>query len=295
MEPATFVPAASFSLPALVRIFNRAFAGYALPIAQTEETLAAMIANNDVSLADSLVLLDGATGDAVGINLLALRPPRGWIAGMGVDPAWRGQGHGAALMRAIIARSRALGLATLVLEVLEHNLPARRLYQGLGFAIMRTLRVFNGPLARTSPLAPSLVREGSGGAAEVRAVAVGDALARFEGWHPAAPSWQREMPSLAHLAPRLCAREIVVAGNPRAYALFAPSSAGVALLDAGAAPGAGAVAALSDLLLAITAGMERAPLRAINVPPDDPLGEALTGLGCAVMTQQIEMTLPLAP
>src|SRR5947209_7712171 len=108
MEQATFVPAASFSLSALVRIFNRAFAGYAVPITQTEETLAVMIANNDVSLADSLVLLHGADGEPAGITLLALRRPRGWIAGMGVDPAWRGQGHGAALMRAIIARARAL-------------------------------------------------------------------------------------------------------------------------------------------------------------------------------------------
>src|SRR6516225_1600138 len=61
----TYVPAASFSLPVLVGIFNRAFAGYAVPIAQTEATLAAMIANNDVSLADSLVLLDGDEGHPI--------------------------------------------------------------------------------------------------------------------------------------------------------------------------------------------------------------------------------------
>jgi GNAT superfamily N-acetyltransferase len=284
----TYVPAASFSLPVLVGIFNRAFAGYAVPIAQTEATLAAMIANNDVSLADSLVLLDGDEGHPIGINLLALRPPRGWIAGMGVDPVWRGQGHGAALMRAIIERARALGLATLHLEVLEHNEPARRLYRGLGFAGVRSLSVFNGPLARRAA-------EAAASAAVVRAVTVGDALARFDAWHPVVPTWQREPPSLAHLAPRLRAHELSMAGEPSAYALHAPSSAGVALLDAAAAPGAGAVVALCDLLLAITDGMERTPLRAINVPPGDPLGEALTRLGCAVMTQQIEMALPLTP
>ncbi|HEY7985247.1 MAG TPA: GNAT family N-acetyltransferase [Ktedonobacterales bacterium] len=287
MEPATYAPATSYSLGALVRIFNRAFAGYSMPITQTEETLAAMIANNDVSLADSLVMLDGA-GEPLGINLLALRPPRGWIAGMGVDADRRGQGHGAALMRAIITRARARGLAALHLEVLEHNEPARRLYTALGFRETRLLRVFNGVLARH----PDTPRDGT---AVVSPVAVADALARFDAWHPNAPSWQREAPSLAHLAPRLRAHELRVAGEPRAYALHAPSSAGVALLDAGAAPGAGAVAALTELLLAITDGMERAPLRAINVPPDDPLGEALAGLGCAVLTRQVEMALPLAP
>jgi ribosomal protein S18 acetylase RimI-like enzyme len=288
MRPATLVSAASFSLPALVRIFNRAFAGYAVPITQTEATLAAMITNNDVSLADSLVMVDDAAGDAIGINLLALRPPRGWIAGMGVDPVWRGQGHGAALMRAIIARAGALGLTTLCLEVLEHNAPARRLYRGQGFSEMRSLRVFNGPLTRRA--APA-----TDGAAVVREVEVTTALAQFDAWHAVAPSWQRESPSLAHMAPRLRAHELVVAGQPRAYALHAPSSAGVALLDAAAAPGASATSAMTALLLAITEGWERAPLRAINVPPDDPLGAALTQLGCVVMTRQIEMALPLIP
>jgi ribosomal protein S18 acetylase RimI-like enzyme len=288
MEQGTYVPAASFSLSALAGIFNRAFAGYALPITQTEETLGAMIANNDVSLADSLVLLDGPTGEPVGLNLLALRPPRGWIAGMGVDLGRRGQGHGAALMRAIIERARALGMSSLLLEVLEHNEPARRLYRQTGFAEVRTLQVFNGPLAQRP------VRMESG-AYEVRAVSVADMLARFEAWHPMAPSWQRERSSLLHLAPRLRAHELLVAGEPRAYALHAPSGAGVALLDAAAAPGPGAVAALAELLLAITEEKERAPLRAINVSADDPLGAALTELGCAVMTQQVEMALPLTP
>jgi ribosomal protein S18 acetylase RimI-like enzyme len=287
MEPTTFVPAASFSLPALVRIFNRAFAGYPIPIAQTEATLAAMIRNNDVSLADSLVLLAGNASSPVGLNLLALRPPRGWIAGMGVDPAWRGQRLGLALMRAIIERARERGLALLQLEVLEHNEPARRLYRGLGFTETRTLRVFNGTLAWTAAPDPPPGAEGT------RAVAVDAALARFGAWHTIPPSWQRERQTLAHLAPRLRAQELVVAGEPRAYALYAASSAGIALLDAAAAPGPDAIAALCALLLDLTAGMERGPLRAINLAPDDPLGEALAHLGCTVTTRQLEMTLSL--
>ena len=288
MEPATCVPATAFTLGALVGIFNRAFAGYALPITQTEETLGAMIVNNDVSLADSLVLLDEPAGEQVGLILLALRPPRGWIAGMGVDPRWRGRGHGGALMRAIIERARTLGLASLHLEVLEHNEPARQLYRQCGFAEVRLLRVFNGPLAARPA-------RGQDAAARVRETAVADTLRRFEAWHPVAPSWQRERPSLAHLAPRLRAHELLMAGEPRAYALHAPSGTGVALLDAAAAPGPAADTDLAELLLTITEGKERAPLRAINVPTDDPLGAALTELGCAVMTQQVEMALPLTP
>jgi ribosomal protein S18 acetylase RimI-like enzyme len=287
MEQTTCVPAASFSPSELVRIFNRAFAGYAIPIAQTEATLAAMIRNHDVSLADSLVLLAGDRGSPVGINLLALRPPRGWIAGMGVELAWRGKGLGLVLMRATIERARARGLTLLQLEVLEHNEPARRLYRGLGFAETRTLQVFHGPLARTAAPDPPAGAEGT------RAVPVEPALARYAAWHTTPASWQREPQSLAHLAPRLRARELVVAGEPRAYALYTASSAGIALLDAAAAPGQDAVAALCALLLAITDGMERVPLRAINIAPEDPLGEALARLGCAVMTRQIEMALAI--
>lgn len=53
--------------------------------------------------------------------------------GMGVLPAYRGQGLGRRLLEACIARSWANGLTRIELEVRVDNLRAARLYEKLGF------------------------------------------------------------------------------------------------------------------------------------------------------------------
>ena len=51
-----------------------------------------------------------------------------------VAPAWQGNGHGSSLLRAVQMHARALGLATLWLEVRQSNERARALYARRGFA-----------------------------------------------------------------------------------------------------------------------------------------------------------------
>ncbi len=50
-----------------------------------------------------------------------------------VAPAWQGQGHGQALLAAVMAQARARQLALLWLEVRQSNLRARSLYRRRGF------------------------------------------------------------------------------------------------------------------------------------------------------------------
>jgi ribosomal-protein-alanine N-acetyltransferase len=52
---------------------------------------------------------------------------------IGVDPAWQRRGIGWALMDALIARSRALGAAAVLLEVRVDNVPALAMYEAFGF------------------------------------------------------------------------------------------------------------------------------------------------------------------
>ncbi|MEO7338400.1 MAG: GNAT family N-acetyltransferase [Caldimonas sp.] len=54
--------------------------------------------------------------------------------GMGLLPAYRGQGHGAALFNLCLARAVQAGVTRVELEVREDNLRARALYARLGFA-----------------------------------------------------------------------------------------------------------------------------------------------------------------
>lgn len=288
MDELALLPADAVDFATLTVAFNRAFEEYFLSLTQTPATLAALIESTDVCLPDSIVAVDRA-GLPAGIGLLARREDRGWIAGMGVAPEWRGRGQGERLLSHVIARAREIGMTGIQLEVLDENMPARRLYSRLGFSQRRPLRIYTGVLTR-------LVAE----VAELAGVAVSklnpvDVLAELAATRAVAPAWQRELPSLLHM-PELRALALTPRNAPEtilAGVVYAPANFGIALLDAGASaetPDARATQ-VGHLVRAVVARRPRALLRAINVPPNDPLGDALDGLGCAVVSSQWEMAL----
>jgi ribosomal protein S18 acetylase RimI-like enzyme len=297
MDGMQVTAASDLSLADVAAAFNAAFEGYAVPMRHTEESFAAMVHANDIHLGDSLIAR-GSTGTLLGIALLGVRGMRGWIGGMAIVPDRRGQGIGTALLTALIARSRMLQLDTLHLEVLDQNAPARHLYARLGFRETRPLVVYAGAIAGRQAPAPGPA---------VTPVAVAEALARFEELHPTAPPWQRELPSLLHMAPTLSGLGIRGTGGLRAYLLWMPSGSGYALLDFGSRPAGDATAAgdgatdgatdgVTDaeaLIAALHSQNPGAMLRAINVAPGDPLGDALAGLGCGIAATQREMVLRL--
>jgi GNAT superfamily N-acetyltransferase len=282
----TFLAPDGMNLDTLTLAFNRAFIGYYAPLTQTPETLATMIATNDVSLVDSLVAKD-VNGALAGIGLLAVRERRGWIAGMGLAPDWRGKGQGELLMRRLIERARALGLERLQLEVLDENAPARRLYTRLGFRERRPLAIFDGPVAQPP-------RQQADEAPAAAPLDVAAALQRFAEMHPVEPSWQREPASLARMA-GLRAIGLYEDGRLATYSLYHWNAPVLALLDMGVAPSTGkrGITNTAHIVEQLLAGRSRTTVRAINVPPGDPLGETLRGLGCPITTRQQEMELDL--
>ena len=59
------------------------------------------------------------------------------IPKVAVFPSFRRKGYGKRLVDAVIAAAREKGAEHIFLEVRENNLPAVRLYEACGFAIMR--------------------------------------------------------------------------------------------------------------------------------------------------------------
>ena len=269
----------------VVAAFNRSFEGYFVPMAHTVDSLRALIAVNAVALAHSFVALDDA-GQPAGIALLAIRGARGWIGGMGLAPEWRGHGQAAPLMQAALDEARGLGLASVGLEVLAQNTPARRLYASLGFTNTRRLAVFTGSLANDAPpIQPPL---------PIREIAVERALGDFATLHQVPSPWQRDLPALVEMAPTLRATALLDGETVRAYLLcMAPSASGHSIMDFGsraATPDTRRNDALA-LIAALMAPTPGASIRAINVPPGDALGDALTLLGCPTPHMQWEMKL----
>ncbi len=296
MDGLTIRRAGGVPLDVLAAAFNHAFEGYFVPMWQTAESLAALIGNNDVLLDSSLVIED-ASGAYVGIVLLGVRGKRGWVAGMGVAPAWRGRRVGHALMSRLIDEARALHLRTLQLEVLEQNVPARRLYSSLGFQEIRPLIVYTGPL--TPPESEAAIAAGATGEASpaIAPLEVREALADFDALHPAQAPWQREPDVLQRMAPQLdgvCLRD---GDAVRTYLLTIPlpSANAISVMDCGSrvsTPDA-RTADVMALLLHLIRAQPDTLVRAINVPPGDPLDAALVRLRCPVVAMQREMVLAL--
>ena len=126
------VPSDQFSYGELADLFMRGYEGYFVPVHFDEPTLRYMVDAWDIDLSRSRVAPDA------GVANLAIRGDRGWIGGIAVVPEQRRHGVGRALMEAVLE----LAPPTVLLEVIEANEPAIKLYESLGFEKTRVLEVW---------------------------------------------------------------------------------------------------------------------------------------------------------
>jgi ribosomal protein S18 acetylase RimI-like enzyme len=133
------VPASNFSLSELVKLLNRGFEEYFIPIHFSIDMFSNMIRKDGIDLSDSRVLV--ADDQVCGIALIARRR---WlqasrVAAMGIAKETRGKGAGSWLMKNLIEDACERGEREMVLEVIEQNEPAVKLYRKYGFESMRRL------------------------------------------------------------------------------------------------------------------------------------------------------------
>jgi len=133
----TFPSVLDFGLEASAQVFTSGFSDYFVPIASSPAILAGMARADSVDLAASRVAL--RDGQPVAAALIARRGWTSRLAGMAVVPGARHGGVGRALMNQLLAEARARGERTMVLEVIEQNAPAVKLYESCGFAKIRRL------------------------------------------------------------------------------------------------------------------------------------------------------------
>ena len=259
-------------LSALADAFNAAFEGYFVPMRHTEDSLATMVRTNDIRLADSLIA--------------APRPATCWASASSASAAraagsaaWRscrqhrGHGYGARLLDRAdrpCARPRPHRAAArsprperrrpppLHAPGIRRDTPAGRLHRARAICTPRQ------PARQPSQRLP-----------------VAEALAHFAELHAVASPWQREDASLLHMAPTLSGLALRDAHGLRSYLLWMPSGGGYALLDFGSRSRRRRRARKPTPLPCSpnsSPTTTMATLRAINIPPGDALGDALTSL-----------------
>jgi ribosomal protein S18 acetylase RimI-like enzyme len=253
-------PATSLSLADLAALFNAAYEGYVIPFHLDETVLRFMIDSFDIDPDASRVAF--SDGDAVGLGNLALRSDQGWIGGVGVIAAARRQGVGEMLMRALHDEAAARGVTSVWLEVIEQNESAFRLYEKLGYRLVREVEVW------------SLSDEVPEGTA--REVSPAQAKARVRELGRAREPWQRADGTLDHYDD---VRGLETASGA---ALFRVSSVVQLLQIAGGDS--------EELLKTLRA---HGTVSVLNLPADDPAADALRALGATRAVRQREMVLDL--
>jgi len=132
-----------YGLDRSAHLLMRGFADYFVPIAPTSTVLLQMARADSVDLTLSRVIV--RDGMPVGAALIARR---GWtcrLAGMAIVTEARRTGSGRAAVTQLLAEAKARGDRTMVLEVIEQNEPAVKLYEASGFQKIRRLVGLAGP------------------------------------------------------------------------------------------------------------------------------------------------------
>lgn len=258
-------------------VFTQGFSDYFVPLPASPAFLATLARTDSVDLGVSRVaVLDGAP---VGAALIARRGRTSRLAGMAVVPAARRHGVGRALMAQLLDEARARGEHTMVLEVIEQNDPAVKLYEGCGFQKVRRLTGYAGK--------PSAAPD-----ADIAGLREIDAreLAQIVSAHglPDLP-WQLSAETIAHATPpavafRLGASAALIS-NPAADAIGLR-----AIVTERDARGRGSSLALLRALFAKFPGKE---WRASAIYPEE-LGPTFAAAGLArTPLSQWQMTRPL--
>ncbi len=130
-------PASDYPLPDLLYLLNRSFEDYLVPISLNLIQFLTMLRKDSVDLYASRVLIMG--GEPSGVALIGRRGWASRLAAMGIVQNIRGMGAGKWLMEKLIQEARERREREMVLEVIEQNEYAARLYRGCGFQSVRRL------------------------------------------------------------------------------------------------------------------------------------------------------------
>jgi len=256
------VPSSRFSSEELADVFTRGYEGYVVPFAIDVAQLEFMVRTFDLDLDASRVAV--RDGEPVGLANLGVREGVGWIGGVGVVASARRGGVGRALMEAVHEQARERALREVWLEVIEQNDAAFKLYEALGYRVVRDVVI------------GSIDAELAAGSA--REVAVEDALEIVRARRTAPEPWQRADETLRHYD------DLRGLALDDGAAVWRAATGGRALLLQ--------LAGSDDNALELLRTMRAHGVVTIfNVPEKDPAAHALAQLGGTVAMKQREMRL----
>jgi ribosomal protein S18 acetylase RimI-like enzyme len=142
-SPLRLLPASQFSWEELTQAYNQTRVDYIVPMPMNVARLREYVRIYDVNMEASAVAMEGS--QILGLAMLGVRPERCWATRLGVLPVTRRHHVGQALMEYLIEQATRLGAKSMLLEVIQGNEPAHRLFKKLGFCEVRELLILRRP------------------------------------------------------------------------------------------------------------------------------------------------------
>ncbi len=274
-----FSDALNYTHEQLSQMFNESFTGYFFPMNTTAQQNAEFWRTEQIDSTRCVVMHDAA-GTFVGLARMGTRGRRGWCGGFGIVPQFRGTGASKLLAAQMIQVARDTGLTTLQLEVLTQNTIAFKLYERVGFKIVRRLigiEIETSALPAGVPLAEAL---------QIYPVPNGPALMQNSDQIPA--SWGRELPTLLTIRTETVA---VPTPDGRQNSLVVQRAGTVLLIHSAVLQNDFTNAELSTLLQ--QAAGDATKIQVYNEPENSPFLARCRELGFSEFFSQYEMLLTL--
>lgn len=139
----TRCPTAEFTPAQLAEFLNAGFEDYPIPVQFTAQGLERRMRPEHLDPYASSVYFRGE--EPAGVILIARRGWTSRVAAMGVAKPFRGRGVGRRMLEGALEEARARGDRRMLLEVFEQNPMAVRLYQAVGFRVIRRLLGYRRP------------------------------------------------------------------------------------------------------------------------------------------------------
>ena len=140
----------------LIAAQNDIFSDYVIPIRSSREFFVEFMRSVGGRMGDIIVAHQGE--DIVGYVNPVIDGRQAWIGGLGVVPRMRRTGVATRLMEAAEEFAESKGAEEVILEVIEANTAARRLYDGLGYESQATYLSAEGKAVQFAGFGPEPAR-----------------------------------------------------------------------------------------------------------------------------------------
>ena len=150
-------PVAECTAAEVAAALTKSFEGYVMPVNVTAQGYERRFRPENVDPFASYVYFRET--EPVAVVLVARRGWTSRIAAIAVAPAARGRGLGRLIMRDAVGEAVERDDRSVLLEVFEHNTPAVKLYEGLGFRRVRKLLGYQHEPGGTAPGAGDALAE----------------------------------------------------------------------------------------------------------------------------------------